>query len=318
MSEVSKKKLKELSNRKEIISDFWRTEILPNWNTYRKILLLKGKENSPMMNNEELYNYKKKIQKFNFFLLRKNKNADQKEKEKETNVLYLWFLGIPDWLRNKLWSLVMSNDLEINENLFNFFLKKSEKIEFHEQTVIDRLSIEHSTPGFNKEPKIIGELDGIPILESTKLVETRFINIENPILNEIICDVHKSHKKFQRIIEKNSIEEKKFKEDLFVILRIFSMYRPDIPYTRSIAYIATVLYLNNDDFYQTFVSLSNFIIPSFLLKFLIKDEMYMKIRIDFFEKLIKMHLPALHTHFKNLDISLRLFFYKWIEFLYTK
>ena len=58
--EVKKKKLKELVNRKEIISDFWRTEILPNWEKYRKFLLIKGNSNcqNQFFTNYEIYKKK--------------------------------------------------------------------------------------------------------------------------------------------------------------------------------------------------------------------------------------------------------------------
>jgi hypothetical protein len=310
MSEVRKKKLKELSNRKEIISDFWRTEILPNWSEYRKFLIFKGTSGQiQFFHNEDLYNYKKKLQKFKSTLTLKDDN----EKEKQ-NVIYLWTLGIPDWLRKKLWSLVIGNDLEINENLFNFYLKLNEQIEFQEDTAFDRKKFEE-TPGYNEEPNIVGEFEGIPVLETNKMIETSYNNIDNPVLNEIILDVHKSYKKFIKNIK---TEEKKFKEDLFKVLRAFNNYRPDIPFSRSIAYISTVLYLNSEDFYLTFINLCNFIIPSFLRNFLIKDELYIKGRLQFFESLIKIKVPEIYHHFKNLDITLRLFFYEWIEFLFAK
>ena len=66
------------------------------------------------------------------------------------------------------------------------------------------------------------------------------------------------------------------------------------------------------------VLLCNFIIPSGLIKFLTRDEVYMKTRCQFFESLIQNQLPQVFAYFKNLDISFRLFFYDWIEYLFTK
>jgi hypothetical protein len=39
----NKNNLKDTINKKEIISDIWKTEILPHWHTYRKFVILKGK-----------------------------------------------------------------------------------------------------------------------------------------------------------------------------------------------------------------------------------------------------------------------------------
>ena len=323
MSEVRKKKLKELSNRKEIISDFWRTEILPNWEQYRKFLLIKGNNNAQniFFSNNEFYRKKKENLKKNIFSKDTSKNSKLilEEKDKQ-DVVYLWTLGIPEWLRKKLWYLVISNDLDITENMFNFFLKRAELIEFEGDAVLDRKNMQETTPGFSENPQIVGEFDGVPIVEDTnnKMIETCYKNLYNPLLNEIILDVHKSYKKFEKTIKLNLIEEKKFKEDLFKILRCFVNFRCDITYTRQIAYIASILYLNSDDYFQAFVLLSNFIIPSFLLKFLTREEIFIKVRCEFFESLLVQFIPSISTHFKNLDIHIKLFFYDWIEYVYTK
>jgi hypothetical protein len=40
LKKLSKMNLKEISDRKEIISDIWKTEILPNWHNYRQFIML--------------------------------------------------------------------------------------------------------------------------------------------------------------------------------------------------------------------------------------------------------------------------------------
>ena len=39
--QINKNNLKEIINKKEVIVDIWKTEILPNWHNYRKFILLK-------------------------------------------------------------------------------------------------------------------------------------------------------------------------------------------------------------------------------------------------------------------------------------
>ena len=309
--EVVNKKLKEHSNREKIISDFWGSEILLNWSEYRKYLLVKGNLNCQIrfFTKNEIY---KKIA--DTVEKRAKLTFDEKEKE---NVAYLWLLGIPRWLRKKLWSLVISNDLSINENLFNFYLDKIEEIEFFSDMAIDRKYIRETPLNF-EEAQIIGEIDGIPIYDKTKVIEATYNTINNPLLIEIIADINKTFKKFEAVIRDANIEEKKFKDDLFKILRIFTYFRADISYCQPIAFIASILYLNSEDFYEAFVMCCNFIIPSFLTKFLTKDEVFIKYRIQFFANLIKAYSPSVFKHLKSLDISLELFFYDWVEYLFIK
>jgi hypothetical protein len=268
ISEVRKKKLKELTNRKEIISDFWKTEILPNWDTYRKFILIKG--NSLNILNNDLFNKKKPAKFTDLMFFNKFKKTRVEEKDKQ-DMVYLWTMGIPDWLRNKLWSLVISNDLGINENLYNFYLKNIEGLRF----VLDQVLHNEKTPGADNE--IEAEFEGIPVYENNKMVDGDSHTISDPLVNEIITDIHKSYKKFEKYISANNILQAQFKEDMFHLLRVFTYYRPDINYCRQIAYIATVLYLNSDDYYQGFVILCNFVIPSYLMKFFRREEVFVSI-----------------------------------------
>jgi len=50
INEVQKKSLRDSVNKSEIISDFWKTEILPNWKLYRKYIIVKGKDFSRLTN----------------------------------------------------------------------------------------------------------------------------------------------------------------------------------------------------------------------------------------------------------------------------
>jgi len=86
------------------------------------------------------------------------------------------------------------------------------------------------------------------------------------------------------------------------------LVRTDITYCKQITYIALIFLLNTENFYSAFECLMNMIIPSFLSKFLLKDETFMKVRYDFFDELFKNFIPVLYNHFKNLDISPSLFF----------
>ncbi len=97
---------------------------------------------------------------------------------------------------------------------------------------------------------------------------------DNPILNEIINDVLKVTSKYENEI----ITEKKedIKQILFKIVRVFTLYRPDITYSQQITLISLVLLLNTENYYTAFVALVNFVVPSLIMKFLTRDENYVK------------------------------------------
>ena len=44
-------------------------------------------------------------------------------KSNHQKILYLWTLGLPTWLRKNLWNIVIGNELEITENLFQGYIK---------------------------------------------------------------------------------------------------------------------------------------------------------------------------------------------------
>ncbi len=44
-------------------------------------------------------------------------------KANKEEILYLWTLGLPPWLRKYLWNIVIGNELEITEALFQGFIK---------------------------------------------------------------------------------------------------------------------------------------------------------------------------------------------------
>jgi hypothetical protein len=40
--------------------------------------------------------------------------------------------------------------------------------------------------------------------------------------------------------------------------------------------------------------------------------------MDFFEKVLKTYIPKIHKHMQSLDISLSLYFFHWIEYIFLK
>lgn len=115
---IKKKELK--SNSILIIDEIWKSTILPNWEKYRVYL-----------NDEKFFSIDKENSFRDFFegLILKSKNKIiEQVKQDISNFRYIWTLGIPEFIRNKIWKILIKNNLFINEVLFsklieNFQLK---------------------------------------------------------------------------------------------------------------------------------------------------------------------------------------------------
>ena len=195
------------------------------------------------------------------------KLIDEKNK---SDVIYLWMLGIPDFLRKKLWPLVIGNDLCITETLFQHYLKQVEVVDL----ILNEELLFKSTGGNNVLNTFGNEQNNSNHFDfNINNYNKQTINpYDNPIINLIIIDIHKSCKKLANVITGLNIEEKKLKNDLFKIIRIFTLIRTDITYCKQITYISLVFLLTCENFYSAFECVMNFIIPSFVSKFLLNDE----------------------------------------------
>lgn len=293
----NKNNLKDSLNKKEIISDIWKTEILPNWHIYRKFVLAKEKGNliegynSLNINNKDMN--KKNREKFWKFLYRLNAKQSEKilDDKDKSEFLYLWTHGIPDWLRKKLWSIVLGNESGITENLFNFHLKQIEPINFKDilkyleanyptnQNEIAETYLSNGNMNINnKNNQIFSNYNTISATNfNTFRLKTKLKLSDDPILDEIVNDIIKITKRLSNEIIEDGCELNVFMDDLFKIVRVFTLFRPDITYSKQISYLSAILLLNSDNYYSAFVCFVNFSIPGFIMKFLTRDEIYVHI-----------------------------------------
>ena len=260
-------------NNHELISKIWKEEILNNWAEYRDFILIK--ETRELVNKE------------NLDLLRKSIQTNKEQ------IISLWKLGLPNWLRKKMWKTIIQDKCEICENLYENYVKLiKDEVELNFQNNF------HNT--FNTRKSITSLLN-----DNTKATQT-----------DIIKHIEKIAKKYSAL---NLIENtQKFKKDIFTIIKAFSIHRPDIIYGNYIAYIITIFYLNSQSCYDAFYLFCNVIIPSYLFKFIIKDEMFIESFSDFFKTIFQENLPKLNDLFKKYDIDIKIFFHKWIEYLFVK
>ena len=82
--------------------------------------------------------------------------------------------------------------------------------------------------------------------------------------------------------------------------------------------MASFIYLNSDDNYETFRILCNFIIQSYLFNFIQNDISVIKNYYEFFEKLIKKYVPLFYNYMQTLNISLFSVFWRWTKNLFLK
>ena len=270
---------------KNEISNIWQTEIIPNWTTYRKYLHDKNKENY----------FTKKLKSNKKRMCRKKDIKENIEILKENNeeILYLWTLGLPPWLRKYLWNIVIWNELEITENLFQGYEKEIKKEILKTSNITNRIS--KST-------------------YNTSLISGE--DLKNNLLKDIKNDIQSYYNKNINII--NNENKPNFKEEVLIIVRSFCLFRLDILYTKEITELAAFIYLNSDNYYIAFRILCNLIIPSYLFDFLQNDFEKFKNYCEFFDLLMQKYVPFLYNYFQSINFSTMNMFYKWTKNLFLR
>ena len=212
-------------------------------------------------------------------------------KSNHQEILYLWTLGLPIWLRKYLWNIVIGNELSISEKLF---------IGYQE--------------GIFNESKLNNV---IPIYDSNRdLISESLENNKEDLINELREHINTYYKKYEANIK--SENKNNFKSDIYLIVRCFCNYRQDVLYTKEITELAIMIYLNTDNNYDAFRILCNFIIPSYLFNFIQNDISSIKNYYEFFEKLMQKYTPLLFNYIKGLNHSLFFVFYSWTKNLFLK
>ena len=162
----------EIKLDKNEISNIWQKEVIPNWDIYRKYFHYKNKENyfTKKKSNKKKLDRTKDI----------NENIEILKSNKE-EVLHLWILGLPPWCRKNLWKLVISNELEITETLFQGYIKT-----IFRETIIPNQNINN-----NKISKSSYNSSLISISE----------DIKNNLIKDITNDIELNYKKYENIIK---------------------------------------------------------------------------------------------------------------------
>ena len=271
------------------ISQLWRNDILLNWKYYRKYLednydrkeLKKIKENSSSDGKIEIND--------------ENNGEDTIEIYDKYKFFEYWELGLPKFIRKKLWPIIIGNRAGITENLVEYYSKNIESLDFKQ---LNNLYLDY--------------------LQNKKERE-EIIFSEDIVMNQIINDILKiTNTKYQVEIFNMQMTPEFFANSLFKIIRIFTLYRQDIIYSKEIAYISTIFLLNSENYFQALVNMVNFILDSPGIKFIQKNEHFIKMRMSFFKNLLSKYFPRLNKHLIKLELTPELYFNKWISSFFIK
>ena len=155
--EKLKKKTLKSSNTK-IITEIWKSAILPGWDRFRPYII--GENN---INKKEI-----------------NKDIKNSLEQDKRNIQYLWSLGIPEFIRGKIWKILIGNKLSISEILFaRYLMDLQENIEDKKDTysvfnkinnnrTLSKINIQYQ---YNNQDKFGGTFGNKEIVEESSYIK---------------------------------------------------------------------------------------------------------------------------------------------------
>ena len=311
--EEKSEKLKKLIRGK--VKEIWGAYILPFWDTYGQYLQykiqnkindinLKNKKEESVSKNgllEEKTTFSLK-EKSHFVLnVKKKLNEMQQLNDKKINennnifldyneFFYLYNIGVPNHLRRNLWTLLIGNPGHITLGLYNSYINSIIDIDFKE-----------AINDYNENQNIEKTLDYLDEFEDNKY-----------IINLIVIDIIEIKELFIAKIKTNKILQQVYR-----MVRVFFLMRPDIAYNKSLVTFSFLFLLVCKDEFKSFKNIFNLICSTNTLQYYRKNENYINIRVNFFDYLLEKKIPKVREHFKNLDISTELFLVSWFENIFS-
>ena len=274
------KSLNEINTQFKLhIEELWKDFIFPKWNIYGNYILTKlGKKNDDVQDKKILNNTK------NIDTIIKDIGNDKILEYPDFFLFY--YLGLPSFCRGTIWRLLIGNPCGLTETLYESFSQQVEEENFNTFDV-----------------KYHEDINTI-------------FNIEYNI-NQMITDIIKTKDLFLSELVKFKIDQEQIMKESYKILRVFFLMRNDIVYKKSIVSLIFVFLMVEENEYNAFCNVYNIICNSFILKFYIGDEDFIKKNTDFFSSLVKKYLPKIHEHFTNLEISHELYFIPWVTEVFS-
>ena len=289
------------------IQKVWKTCIYTKWTQYGRYLLYKKQNKIEYKKNFNQNNKKDKMIKSDLIDDKMNFNSKKimnfmngiKSKligeGKEESVLdyneflFLYKIGLPHPCRHILWNSLIENSCGTTKDIYEYYSQEIDYIDFNTK---------RNEYNDNKGNFISTDKDDL--------------------INRIIIDILKTEDLFinELYILKNGKSETLYQ--IYKIVRSFFMMRKDIKYNICVINYAFIFILVFNDEYTSFQALFNFICTTNIIKYLIKDEPYIKKNCHIFDSLLKKHAPKVYEHLQNLDINNELYTISWFENLFTQ
>ena len=281
----------KLKNKIEMI---WKNSILPKWGEYGDYLLYKIHEKKNDLYNLKLIDKNNNINnQINDDKLSASKKIELIMKETENKKILsesdfytLYNLGLPFFVRRKIWKFLIGNPCNISKILYDAYVSQVETVNF------DTIDIKYHED--------VNEVFSCDYIINQMIVD--IIKIKDLFLCELIT----------RKLEQNVVMLEAYK-----IIRTFFMIRNDLNYNKNIIPLIFIFLILGENEFNTFSNIYNLICGTNTIKYLLGDEQFVKRSVLFFNELIQKKVPRVFEHFKKLEITTELYLIPWFEEIFT-
>ena len=249
----------KLKNKIEMI---WKNSILPKWGEYGDYLLIKmhekkndlyglkliDKNNNTQINDDKI-SLSKKIELI-------MKEIDNKKILSESDFYSLYNLGLPFFVRRKIWKFLIGNPCNISQILYDAYISQIEKVNF------DTIDIKYHED--------VNEVFSCDYIINQMIVD--IIKIKDLFLCELIT----------RKLEQNVVMLQAYK-----IIRTFFMIRNDLTYNKNIIPLIFIFLILGENEFITFSNIFNLICSTNTIKYLLGEDKFIKRCVLFFNQLIE-------------------------------
>ncbi|KAF7490404.1 TBC1 domain family member 14 [Sarcoptes scabiei] len=262
--------------------------------------------------------------------------TDWSSMSKTKKVQDLWWNGIPSSIRPKIWSIVIRNDLNITEELYNICVKRSKETIWLQQYL--RLSSSSPTRRSSNPSTDTSKIFPQKSLHRRALSQT--FHLENSFkdvsdvngknLSECIADGYSEDddENIAFLIKLDVLrtfpqlglfqELGPYHQSLCDILSAYAVYRPDIGYSQGMSFLAAVLLLNSASTFDAFSSFANLLNNDLLIAFYTLNQTKMNMIYLYYDRQFKTLLPNLANHFESIGLSTDLFFLYQVLTLFAR
>uniref|UniRef100_A0A158R5Q7 Rab-GAP TBC domain-containing protein n=1 Tax=Syphacia muris TaxID=451379 RepID=A0A158R5Q7_9BILA len=211
----------------------------------------------------------------------------------------LWWQGIPSKVRGRVWLLVIQNELNLTEELYNICCARA----------MERLSAAHDESSATDVSNPSHKRNDSGVVEDC--VATQLFNRENTV--ELI------HLDVSRTFPSLGIFQKggPYYDLLLKLLAAYVCYRPDVGYVQSMSFVAAVLVLQMEP-YEAFIAFANLLNRPLMLAFYRLRQPQMTVYFIAYDQYFDQELHTLHAHFDELDVRPDLYLIEWVYTLYAK